>query len=277
VTEFAHLSVSRPRRWLPPRDIHDRRWRFDFTDTHLLRSDSPMASRCSHYVLAQTGRNGSPRKVHCRCDRGWRSTRRASVALLTHQQPIGPGWTSEGDSAPQATSSRRSMTWEGWPRGRPTRTACRPASSTSWWSRSASTAAAVAGGKAGRPAASRPRLSGFARRRPCRVDRGGCLGHVHPGRQECLQDDPAHRPVAGEPAQRVADGIDPRLGPELHDAWEGLGVPDCRAHPDQHGQRRIRVISGSTTGSVTTVAGMRRPKYSISTAVPGTALAGSHA
>ena len=60
-----------------------------------------------------------------------------------------------------------------------------------------------------------------------------------------------------------------------------LGRPRARrtdrTDPDQHGQRRIRVISGSTSGSAATVAGMRRPKYSISTAVPGTALAGSHA
>jgi hypothetical protein len=43
------------------------------------------------------------------------------------------------------------------------------------------------------------------------------------------------------------------------------------------GQRRIRAMSGSTSGSAATVAGMRRPKYSISTDVPGIALAGSHA
>ena len=35
------------------------------------------------------------------------------------------------------------------------------------------------------------------------------------------------------------------------------------------GQRRIRAISGSTSGSAATVAAMRRPKYSISTAGPG--------
>jgi hypothetical protein len=59
--------------------------------------------------------------------------------------------------------------------------------------------------------------------------------------------------------------------------WDVPGTPYGRTDPDLHRQRRIRVISGSTTGSVTTVAGMRCPKYSISTAVPGTALAGSHA
>jgi hypothetical protein len=42
-------------------------------------------------------------------------------------------------------------------------------------------------------------------------------------------------------------------------------------------QRRIRFISGSTSGSVATVARMRRPKYSISTVVPGVALPGSQA
>jgi hypothetical protein len=36
-------------------------------------------------------------------------------------------------------------------------------------------------------------------------------------------------------------------------------------------------MEGSTSGSAATVAGMRRPKYSISTGVPGTALAGNQA
>ena len=96
---------------------------------------------------------------------------------------------------------------------RPSTTACRPASATSWWSRSASTAAAVAGAKAGRPAARRPRLSGFA---PSTSLAGSIAVatsvEVDPGWQGCLQDDPVHRPVGGEPAQGVADVLGTRLG-----------------------------------------------------------------
>jgi hypothetical protein len=42
-------------------------------------------------------------------------------------------------------------------------------------------------------------------------------------------------------------------------------------------QPRSRVISGSTSGSAATVAAIRLPKYSISTAVPTVAEAGSQA
>ena len=42
-------------------------------------------------------------------------------------------------------------------------------------------------------------------------------------------------------------------------------------------QRRIRAISGSTSGSLATVARTGCPKYRISTGVPGSSPAGSHA
>ena len=80
----------------------------------------------------------------------------------------------------------------------------------------------------------------------------------------------------GERLQEVLDGVGAH---GLLADWcrHGPGARYGRTDPDQHDQLRIRVISGSTRGSVATVAGMRRPKYSISTAVPGSAPAGSHA
>src|SRR4030095_4553738 len=78
--------------------------------------------------------------------------------------------------------------------------------------------------------------------------------------------------LGGERLQEVLDGV---VAHDLLANWcrNGPWARYYRTDPHQHGQRRMRAMSGSTSGSVATVAGMRRPKYSISTDVPGVALA----